>query len=101
MTHTPVFEPFINSPTPHYNLLAGNDTLLLPTGLVLASLSTNIAANIVAPANAIVNLSPDRLTFRAAALISCALGAAVLPWKLIASTQVGPSHFNKMLTGER
>ncbi|KAK9801338.1 hypothetical protein WJX73_005952 [Symbiochloris irregularis] len=56
-------------------------------GLVLASLSTNIAANIVAPANAIVNISPSRISFRSAALVTCLLGAAVMPWKLIASTQ--------------
>lgn len=58
-------------------------------GLVLASLSTNVAANIVAPANAIVNLAPDRISFRAAALATCLLGALVMPWHLISSTQAG------------
>jgi|AntAceMinimDraft_11_1070367.scaffolds.fasta_scaffold160210_1 hypothetical protein len=35
-------------------------TLLAMTGLLVATLSTNIAANIVAPANAFVNLAGSR-----------------------------------------
>jgi hypothetical protein len=32
-------------------------------GLLLSTLTTNIAANVVGPANAVVNLSPKRVTF--------------------------------------
>jgi cytosine/uracil/thiamine/allantoin permease len=61
-------------------------TLLGLFGLAVATLSTNIAANVVAPANAFVNLNPQRLTFRTGGLIAASLGAIICPWKLIGST---------------
>lgn len=39
-------------------------TLMGLFGLAVATLSTNIAANVVAPANAFVNLNPQKLSFR-------------------------------------
>jgi NCS1 family nucleobase:cation symporter-1 len=44
-------------------------TVLL-AGLILATLTTNIAANVVAPANAIVNLAPRTITFTAGGIIT-------------------------------
>lgn len=38
-------------------------------GLMLATLTTNIAANVVAPANAIVNVAPKKISFRTGALV--------------------------------
>ncbi|HUP18677.1 MAG TPA: NCS1 family nucleobase:cation symporter-1, partial [Gemmatimonadota bacterium] len=55
--------------------------------VVLATLSTNIAANVVAPANAFSNLSPARITFRAGGLIAGAIGVAILPWELLDAYQ--------------
>jgi len=55
-------------------------------GLIIATLSTNIAANVVAPANAFVNLAPQRLSFRAGGLITAFLGMLVCPWRLVSST---------------
>lgn len=55
-------------------------------GLIVATLSTNIAANVVAPANAFVNLSPARFSFRSGGLLTAALGALLCPWRLIGST---------------
>jgi NCS1 family nucleobase:cation symporter-1 len=43
---------------------------VLPTGLILATLTTNIAANVVAPANAIVNLAPRTITFTTGGIIT-------------------------------
>jgi nucleobase:cation symporter-1, NCS1 family len=51
--------------------------------LVLATLSTNIAANVVAPANSFSNLSPRRISFRLGGLIAGGIGIAILPWKLL------------------
>jgi len=56
------------------------------TGLALATLSTNIAANVVAPANALVNLSPQRISFNVGGLTTAVIGAIIMPWKLITST---------------
>jgi NCS1 family nucleobase:cation symporter-1 len=55
-------------------------------GLIVATLSTNIAANVVAPANAFVNLMPHRLSFRGGGVITAVLGMLVCPWRLVAST---------------
>lgn len=54
--------------------------------LTLATLSTNLAANVVSPANALINLAPKRIDFRTGALITAGLGIAIFPWKLIEST---------------
>jgi len=54
-------------------------------GLAVATLSTNVAANIVSPANDISNLAPRRIDFRRGALIASGVGFVILPWKLIAS----------------
>jgi NCS1 family nucleobase:cation symporter-1 len=51
--------------------------------LIVATLSTNIAANIVAPANSISNLAPRRVSFRLGGLIAGGIGIAILPWKLL------------------
>eukprot|EP00242_Pyramimonas_sp_CCMP2087_P017892 CAMPEP_0198226230 /NCGR_PEP_ID=MMETSP1445-20131203/104520_1 /TAXON_ID=36898 /ORGANISM="Pyramimonas sp., Strain CCMP2087" /LENGTH=549 /DNA_ID=CAMNT_0043905999 /DNA_START=150 /DNA_END=1796 /DNA_ORIENTATION=- len=55
-------------------------------GLALATLSTNIAANVVAPANALINLNPKRFSFRMGGLATAIVGALIMPWKLISST---------------
>lgn len=50
----------------------------------VATLSTNIAANIVSPANDFSNLSPRRISFRTGGLIAAVLGILIMPWKLVA-----------------
>jgi nucleobase:cation symporter-1, NCS1 family len=50
--------------------------------LTIATLSTNVAANVVSPANGFSNLAPRRISFRAGALITCVLGVAIMPWRL-------------------
>ena len=57
-------------------------------GFLLATLSTNVAANVVAPVNALVNLRPDRITYGGACVTTALLGAVIRPWHLIASSDV-------------
>lgn len=54
----------------------------LHAGLILATLTTNIAANVVAPANAFVNAAPRLLTFTAGGVLTALLGLLTMPWKL-------------------
>ncbi|MGB0590764.1 MAG: NCS1 family nucleobase:cation symporter-1 [Myxococcota bacterium] len=54
--------------------------------LSIATLSTNIAANVVSPANVFINVSPQKVTFRMGAMITAGIGVAIFPWKLIEST---------------
>jgi NCS1 family nucleobase:cation symporter-1 len=51
--------------------------------LVVATLSTNIAANVVAPANSFANLAPRRISFRTGGLIAGLIGIVIVPWKLL------------------
>jgi len=51
-------------------------------GLSVATLTTNIAANVVAPANDFSNIAPHRIRFKTGALITAAVGILMLPWRL-------------------
>lgn len=52
--------------------------------LCLATLATNIAANVVSPANDFAQLAPRRITFRIGGLITGVVGILMMPWKLVA-----------------
>ncbi|MGC4074971.1 MAG: NCS1 family nucleobase:cation symporter-1 [Nibricoccus sp.] len=52
--------------------------------LSVATLSTNIAANVVSPANDFSNLAPRCINFKTGGLITAVLGILMMPWKLIA-----------------
>ncbi|MBS2031214.1 MAG: NCS1 family nucleobase:cation symporter-1 [Deltaproteobacteria bacterium] len=82
----------ITSPTPvgtlHDPLLASGGTRLLVAlisvfGVGVATVSVNIAANVVSPANDIANLAPKKISFEMGGLITAIVGAAMLPWKLV------------------
>ena len=51
--------------------------------LAIATLSTNIAANVVSPANDFSNVAPARINFRMGGYITAGIGFAILPWKLM------------------
>jgi NCS1 family nucleobase:cation symporter-1 len=53
--------------------------------LLMATLNVNVAANVVSPANDFSNLSPRRISFRTGGLITCFVGIAMQPWKLMAN----------------
>ena len=50
--------------------------------LTIATLSTNIAANVVSPANGFSNLNPQKISFRTGAIITCIIGIVIMPWRL-------------------
>jgi NCS1 family nucleobase:cation symporter-1 len=50
--------------------------------LAVATLSTNIAANVVSPANDFANLAPRLVSFRTGGLITAVIGIVMMPWKL-------------------
>ena len=52
--------------------------------LCLATLATNLAANVVSPANDFANLWPRRISFRTGGLITAAVGILIQPWRLVA-----------------
>jgi nucleobase:cation symporter-1, NCS1 family len=54
-------------------------------GIVISTLATNIAANIVSPANDFSNLSPQKISFKTGGYITGIVGILIFPWKLIAT----------------
>jgi len=52
--------------------------------VAISTLATNIAANIVSPANDFANLAPKKINFRAGGFITGIIGILIFPWKLIA-----------------
>ena len=54
--------------------------------LAVATLTTNLAANVVAPANGFSNIAPGRISFKTGGYITAGLGIAIFPWKLLETT---------------
>jgi nucleobase:cation symporter-1, NCS1 family len=52
--------------------------------VAISTLATNIAANIVSPANDFSNLAPKKINFRIGGYITGVIGVLIFPWKLIA-----------------
>ena len=51
--------------------------------MIIATLSTNIAANVIAPANAFSNLNPKRIDFRWGGVMTGIIGIVICPWLLL------------------
>ncbi|MFH8380546.1 NCS1 family nucleobase:cation symporter-1 [Kitasatospora sp. NPDC018058] len=56
--------------------------------VLVATLSVNIAANVVSPAYDLTNLLPRFVNFRTGALITGVVGIVIFPWKLTADPHV-------------
>jgi nucleobase:cation symporter-1, NCS1 family len=64
----------------------GNPLVILISlfAVLIATLTTNVAANVVAPANGFANLWPSRITFAVGGLIAGVIGVVIMPWRLLA-----------------
>ncbi|CAL5207318.1 unnamed protein product [Lathyrus oleraceus] len=83
-----IFGEVISSPIQLLGRIGGFSTSVLAiVGISLATITTNIAANVVAPANALVNLNPSWFTFRRGAFLTAILGIAFQPWRLLKSSE--------------
>jgi len=70
-------------------ILAGKfeSKLLVSAAMIavtISTLATNIAANIVSPANDFANISPSKINFKTGGYITGIIGILIFPWKLIA-----------------
>jgi NCS1 family nucleobase:cation symporter-1 len=76
----PIWDPIVllaKSPNPLVLIIS-------MLALCLATLATNIAANVVSPANDFAHLWPRRISFRTGGLITGVVGILIQPWKLVA-----------------
>lgn len=55
--------------------------------VMLATLSVNVAANVVSPANDLANCFPKLISFRKGAVITAVTGLLTQPWKLLSDPQ--------------
>jgi len=51
--------------------------------MIIATLSTNIAANVIAPSNAFSNLWPKKISFKKGGTITGIIGILIMPWWLL------------------
>jgi NCS1 family nucleobase:cation symporter-1 len=65
-------------------------------GVVIATVSVNIAANVVSPANDFANLAPRWISFKTGGLITGIFGILCMPWKLLANAE---TYINGWLIG--
>jgi nucleobase:cation symporter-1, NCS1 family len=61
-------------------------SIIAMLALSLATLSTNIAANVVSPANDISNLAPEKISYKMGGYITAIIGILIMPWKLVAGS---------------
>ncbi len=67
--------------------IGGPVTVLLSmVALSIATLTTNLAANVVSPANDFSNTAPRWISFRTGGLITATVGVLMMPWKVLASS---------------
>lgn len=66
--------------------------LIALIAILIATLNTNVAANVVSPSNDFSNLKPSLISFRTGGLITGVIGIAMMPWKLL-------SDFNAYIFG--
>lgn len=62
--------------------------------LCIATLATNIAANVVSPANDFANLAPKWISFRTGGYITGVIGILIMPWHLLES---GAKYINWLI----
>lgn len=77
----PVWDPVLLLGRFHQPLIA----LVALIALLLATLNTNVAANVVSPSNDFSNIRPSLISFRTGGLITGVLGLLMMPWKLLSS----------------
>ncbi len=63
--------------------MGGLGVVVALAALVIATLTTNLAANTVAPAYGFSNLSPSKVSFTMGGYITAGIGIAIFPWKLL------------------
>ncbi len=80
-----VFGETIWDPVVLAGRMGGTAAILGLVFLLLATMTTNLAANVVAPANGFSNIAPKLISFKMGGFITAGLGIAIMPWKLLES----------------
>ena len=82
-----IFGEAIWDPVVLLSKMDGTAVIIALFVLAVATLTTNLAANVVAPANGFSNINPEKISFKMGGYITAAIGILIFPWKLLESTQ--------------
>ncbi len=78
-----VFGMRISDPVQLLGRIGGTGTTLIAMlALLIATLTTNVAANIVGPANDFSNVNPKKISFKMGCVITAIVGLVIMPWRL-------------------
>jgi NCS1 family nucleobase:cation symporter-1 len=78
-----VFGKAVWDPVELITMIGSPAVIIIGALIVLAAqITTNMAANVVSPANDFSNLSPRRISYVTGGLITAVIGIAMMPWKL-------------------
>jgi len=55
-------------------------SFIVSVGVIIATITTNIAANVVAPANGFSNIAPKKISYKVGVTVACLLAIAYRPW---------------------
>ncbi|TNE38956.1 MAG: nitrate reductase [Alphaproteobacteria bacterium] len=78
-----IFGEAIWDPVQLAGRMGGFGVIVALFALAVATLTTNLAANVVAPAYGFSNLNPGKISFRMGGYITAGIGIAIFPWKLL------------------
>ena len=78
-----IFGEAIWDPVQLAGRMGGMGVVVALAALIVATLTTNMAANVVAPAYGFSNLSPSKISFTMGGYITAGIGIAIFPWKLL------------------
>lgn len=78
-----IFGEAIWDPVTLAGKMGGIGVVVALMALVIATLTTNLAANVVAPAYGFSNLNPKKISLKMGGYITAAIGIAIFPWKLL------------------
>ncbi len=78
-----IFGEAIWDPVKLAGKMGGIGVVVALMALVIATLTTNLAANVVAPAYGFSNLNPKKISLKMGGYITAAIGIAIFPWKLL------------------
>jgi NCS1 family nucleobase:cation symporter-1 len=78
-----IWDPVVLISRFHQPLVA----LIALIAILIATLNTNVAANVVSPSNDFANLAPRIISFRIGGLITGVVGLLMMPWRLMATAQ--------------
>ena len=80
-----IFGEAIWDPVQLLGRMGGTTAVISLFVLAVATITTNLAANVVAPANGFSNIAPGKISFKMGGYITAGLGVAMFPWKLLES----------------